>query len=220
MNEKRYSKKYYLTVEGETEFWYFQWLQDKINSSSSSQYTVSIKPTIQQNPLKYAKGLTKFTTPYLAHICDIESNEENHQQKFLRVLDLLHQAKNVKKISYSLGYSNFTFELWMVLHKKECSSVFSNRTQYLSSINQIFNEHFENLDQYKHEKHFKRCLSKLCLEDVKEAIKRAKALMAQKEEDGFHQIEYKGFSYYKDNPALTIWEIVFRIFNDCGLMND
>lgn len=219
MSEKRCVKKYVLTVEGETELWYFNWLEDTINSSSSSSFKVSILPVIQQNPLKYAKGRTNFTTPYLAHICDIESNEEVHQKKFVGILNQLSEAKKMKKISYELGYSNFTFELWIILHKKSCSASLTNRTQYLPLINRIFNEQFENLDQYKHEQCFKRCLDKLCLDDVKEAVRRAKALMDQKDKDGFRPVQYKGFNYHQDNPALTIWMIVCRILCDCGLMN-
>ena len=218
MSEKRYNKKYLLTVEGETECWYFRWLQETINSSPQSKYTVSIRPTVQQNPLKYAKTITNFTVHYLAHICDMESNEEVHQRKFHGILDQLSEAKKIKKVPYELGYSNYAFELWMVLHKKGCSSILANRTQYLDSINQIFAEHFENLDQYKHENNFKRCLSNLSINDVIDAVNRSHALMTQKRKDGFRQIEYKSFSYYQDNPALTIWEVVHRILSDCGIM--
>ena len=35
------TKKYYFTVEGETEQWYLQWLQQQINDSEASQYKVS-----------------------------------------------------------------------------------------------------------------------------------------------------------------------------------
>ena len=61
------------------------------------------------------------------------------------------EAKSQKKIKYALGYSNFTFELWMILHKRDCNGSLTDRRQYLNPINQAFGEKFENLDQYKHE---------------------------------------------------------------------
>jgi hypothetical protein len=35
----------------------------------------------------------------------------------------MKEAKTQKKITYYLGYSNFTFELWMVLHKRNVSNL-------------------------------------------------------------------------------------------------
>ena len=78
-------------------------------------------------------------------------------------------------------------------------------------------EKFENLDQYKHEDNFKRCLSKLELEDVREAIRRSRTIMEQNQKDGKKLTQYKGFKYYTENPSLTIFEAVEEILKDCGL---
>lgn len=120
-------------------------------------------------------------------------------------------------ISYGLGYSNYTFELWIVLHKKKCNGSLTDRTQYLSHINQIFGEKFENLDQYKHENNFKRCLSKLGLDDVRAAIQRAKEIMKMNKDNGKSLIRHGGYEYYEDNPALTMHEAVEKILVECGL---
>ena len=79
----------------------------------------------------------------------------------------MKEAKQQKNIKYQLGYSNFTFELWIILHKKDCFGPFYNRKQYLVPIQQCFNEKFEDLEHYKQENTFKRCLEKLTLNDVK-----------------------------------------------------
>ena len=44
--------------------------------------------------------------------------------------------------------SNFTFEVWMILHKSQCNNC-AHRRQYVRQINACYNEHFENLKQYK-----------------------------------------------------------------------
>lgn len=42
MIRRKSTKKYYFSVEGETEQWYLKWLQDLINNTEESTYKVSI----------------------------------------------------------------------------------------------------------------------------------------------------------------------------------
>jgi hypothetical protein len=218
--EKKENRKYVFTVEGETEQWYLEWLQEQINACNKSKYTVSIVAKVQQSPKKYSKTVNPIATPRVTHICDYESNDAGHVAKFQNILSELKEANSTigRKFKYSLGYSNFTFELWIVLHKQICNGILTHRTQYLSHINRAYDENFENLDQYKHEDNFKRCLAKLNLDNVRMALKRSKSIMDIKEANGEHPEQYKGFKYYKENPALTVWESVEAIFLECELI--
>lgn len=193
------------------------WLRDRINEQEGKEYKVAIEPKVQQHPMKFAKGVNAISTPEVIHICDVESKTAIHVEKFRSILNELKAAKTEKHISYGLGYSNYTFELWIVLHKKKCNGSLTDRTQYLSHINQIFGEKFENLDQYKHENNFKRCLSKLGLDDVRAAIQRAKEIMKMNKDNGKSLIRHGGYEYYEDNPALTMHEAVEKILVECGL---
>ena len=112
------TKKYVLTVEGETEQWYFIWLRDQINGFEGRKYNVSIVPKVQQSPKSFYKGTNSKVTPEVIHICDVESTDDHHIEKFENILKEMKEADRQKKIKYQLGYSNFTFELWMILHKK------------------------------------------------------------------------------------------------------
>lgn len=220
MSDKRkITKQYVFTVEGETEQWYLTRLQNMINSNESSLYKVNIISKVQQNPRKYAKTVNPLSTPSVTHLCDYESNEAEHKSKFQNILSELHTANSTigRKFKYSLGYCNFTFELWMILHKQDCNGRMTNRNQYLKYINTAYGEAFENLDKYKSEANLKRCLSKLTLNDVCSAINRAKHITDIKTENGELPVRYKGFSYYTENPALTIWESIEKILNDCGI---
>ena len=147
----------------------------------------------------------------------MESNEPVHHEKFLRILTEMREARLQKRIKYHLGYSNFTFELWMILHKQKSIGSLDHRSQYLEPINRCFGENFENLDQYKHEKNFKRCLSKLSLDDVKHAVQNAAVLTANNAQIGKIQVRHKGFSYFRDNPALSIHEAIARMFIESGI---
>lgn len=127
MNEKLYTKKFVFTVEGETEQWYFLWLRDQINMCESRKYDIAIDVKVQQSPKKFYKNANAKAMPEVIHICDVESNEPVHVDKFRNILSEMKEAKTQKKITYSLGYSNFTFELWMVLHKRNCKGFLSHR---------------------------------------------------------------------------------------------
>ena len=217
MSKKLETKKYVFTVEGETEQWYLLWLRDQINQCEKRVFDVSIEAKVQQSPKKFFKTVNAKTTPKVFHICDVESNEPVHVEKFQNILSEMKEAKTQKKIIYQLGYSNYTFELWLVLHKRDCNGSLTNRRQYLDPINKAFEEHFENLDHYKRENNFKRCLAKISLADVKEAIRRAETITSNNEKDGKVLVKYKGYSYYRNNPALSIQDAVSMILTECGI---
>lgn len=212
---------YYFSVEGETEKWYLEWLQKAINSEPSIRYTVKFISKIKKDPLSYAKGLTIVGATKITHIFDFESEESCHTQQFKTTLERMKAAEIMgKNIKYQLGYSNFAFELWMILHKAECNNGKMHRNQYLEPLNRAYSENFATLDEYKHEKNFKRLLKKLSVEDVKLAIKRSRKIMQHNKEVGYILQEYKGFEYFKENPSLSIWETIRKIFLDCGLMSE
>ena len=217
MGDKLETKKFVFTVEGETEQWYLLWLRDQINQCESRRYNVSIEAKVQQSPKKFYKTVNAKTTPEVYHICDVESNEPVHKEKFQNILSEMKEAKTLKQITYRLGYSNYSFELWMVLHKRNCSAMLTHRRQYLEHINKAVGEAFEDLDQYKHEGNFRRCLGKLSLDDVREALQRADVICANNEKDGKVLLQYKGYDYYQDNPALSIHNAVRMILTECGI---
>jgi len=81
-------------------------------------------------------------------------------QQFIDTFDLFKATSKLgKQIKYNLGYSNFTFDLWMVLHKSNCNTSIAPRRQYLTTINRAYDENFQSLDQYKHENNFFTTLS-------------------------------------------------------------
>lgn len=100
-----------MTVEGETEKWYFLWLKDQINKCEHRTYNASIIPKVQQSPRSFYKGTNVKVTTEAFHICDVESTDSAHIEKFHGILKEMKEAETQKNIKYQLGYSNFTFEL-------------------------------------------------------------------------------------------------------------
>ena len=216
---RKENRTYYFSVEGETEQWYLEWLQRKINEEPSARYTVKLDSKIQKDPLSRVKRMTIVGKTEITHIFDYESGEAIYEKQFKTVLERMKAAQNTgKNIKYQLGYSNFTFELWMILHRADCNVTLMHRRQYLRPLNRAYGENFENLDQYKREYNFKRVLGKLTLDNVRQAVCRSKVIMQKNEEMGYRLQEYKGYKYYKENPSLTLWEQIERILAECGLI--
>ena len=214
---RKENKTFLFSVEGETEKWYFEWLQRIIYSEPNARYTVKLD-CAKRDPLKRAKAVPTLGRVEIFHIMDRESEELVHVQKFKNTLARMKSAERLgKSIKYRLGYSNFSFELWIVLHKADCNNMLNHRDQYLPLLNRAYAEEFENLDQYKHEAHFKRVLRSLTLGDVVQAVRRSESIMRTNHENGYTEHEYKGFKYYTVNPSLSIWEIVKKILAECGL---
>lgn len=218
MPNRKTIKKYYFSVEGETEYWYFKWLEKLINDTDASAYTVSFNCSVEQNPYSHAKKIVITEKTEIYHISDYESHEPIHVQRFLATIENMKKVKSIgKQITYRFGYSNLTFDLWIILHKTDCNGCIFHRDSYYTHINRAYNEQFSCMDDYKHENNFKRCLGKLNLADVKCAVTRAKNIMQHNQDVGYTLYEYKGYKYYKENPSLDIWEAIEKILMQCRL---
>lgn len=219
MNPRKPNNKYNLSVEGETEKWYFEWLQKEINVCTRAASTISFGSLkIQKDPIKYAKSLTGIGKLTAVHICDKESNDQVHEIQFLNTLKRLKASKSIgKSLKYDLGYSNYTFDLWIVLHKADCRQCFSDRSKYIGIINSAYAECFEDMDEYKHERNFKRILSRLTLEDVKLAVHRAKKIREYNLTNNVKKSKY-GYDYFDENPDLSIQDFVEKALKDAGIM--
>lgn len=89
---------------------------------------------------------------------------------------------------------------------------------YINQINKAYDKKFLNMKEYKKEKNFKNCLSSLSIENVIQAVERAKIIMGNNHKNGYTLHEYKGVKYYKENPSLMVWEPVEKILKDCDLL--
>ena len=51
----------------------------------------------------------------------------------------------------------------------------------------------------------------------KKQSKELKILWIRIKENGYNLENYKGYKFYKENPSLSIWEIIEKILYECGL---
>lgn len=206
------------SVEGETEKWYLEWLKESINASPEATFKASFNCKIEKDPLSRAKGLVVFEKTDIIHIFDRESEEPVHVQQFETTLERMKQAQKIgKSITYTLGYSNFAFDLWMILHKADCNRPLDHRSQYLKPINRAFQEEFRSMDECKRETNFKRLLRQLSLADVWKAIDRSERIMQRNKDNGNTLHHYLGYEYYTVNPSLSVGEVVRNILVRCNV---
>ena len=217
---RRQTNNYHFSVEGETEIYYLNHLSMLINSDDNRECNVKFRIR-KTNPKSFVKGTPTLGQVNFYHVTDVESLDEYHINDFKRQLSEMKDAKteiSAKVKEYYLGYTNFTFELWMILHKKDCNRRFNHRSNYLTEINSAFNKAYDSLDDFKKEREFKSILNEITLEDVKEAIRRSNTIIRNLEQDGYRKMEYKGYEYYHENPSLSLHEVVSKILKESGLI--
>ncbi len=191
MSKKKATKKYYFSVEGETEQWYLKWLQDTINNTEQAVYRVSIDCPVRKDPVKHAKCLNVTQKVEVYHFFDYESDEQTHVNAFMSAMDNMKKAEKIgKQITYKSGYSNFTFDLWIVLHMADSNASYAHRKQYLVPINRAFGEKFASMEEF----------------------------MQSNQDNGYTLHQYKGYHFYKENPSLESWKAIEKILKDCGLI--
>lgn len=81
-----------------------------------------------------------------------------------------------KYVDYKLGYTNFSFELWIILHQRQMKHSISHRKEYVKYFNEEFKRDYDYIDEYKVEVEFKKILSDITLDNIYLAIKRAKEI--------------------------------------------
>ncbi len=216
--KKKICNQYYFSVEGETEKWYFEHLQKLINNTDDIPFKVSFHLQIGKSIISRAKSIPAlYESTKVFHICDYESNDESHVKQFNKVLEDLKNVKEINdNIEYKLGYSNFSFDLWIILHKRQQIGSVNHRKQYVDGINKAYNEKFQFINDYKEEKNFKRILSKISLSDVITAVNNGNEIRKKNEQyskDNYRK--YGQFEYYTENPDMTINECVEQILKEC-----
>lgn len=222
---RKESRQFSISVEGiNCEKMYFEHLAKLINSSDRSTYNLKVDPR-KMSPLEYAKrnahkpvekkkGNKKI--PYI-HVQDIEDYYDDFQrEKFFEMIDDMREAEKQFNINYALGYSNYTFELWMLLHVADMNHAVQDRHSYLAPINKWFGRRYEDIDQFKRHDEFQTILDEfVTLDSIKQAIERAKLIVQNNADNGQIKETYKGVTFYHDNPDISVHDIVQMIFEVC-----
>ena len=220
---------YNISVEGEVcEKLYFEHLARLINECEKATYKVSffVKKKTPASFYKsrvntYAKKKkAKNGDGYITyfHVQDLESFQ-THNEVFRNLLNEIDTLKNQFGIEYDLGYTNYSFDLWIAIHKKDMRKSVSHRSKYYLDINDAYGTNYQHMDDYKSVEEFTKILEKITLHDVIMAVKRGEAIRLAHENSGDHKEVWKGFVYCRDNPDMTLHQIVKDILIQTGCWN-
>ena len=216
MSNRPITQKYTFGVEGHTEKWYLEWMRDLINSNTNCKNLrceVAI-PYIGRSPKKTRLRITSLTNDKCYFLADRETPDRG--QDFIRLVNELRPRRGERRITFTLGYCNISFELWMLLHVANFNAPVGRPEDYLRAINQNFGTSFQSLDEFKEERNFKNILQPLTVQNIMCAVKRAEIIQKYNEENGFKQNSF--VRYYNENPSLSIHEIVKSIMDDFGFV--
>lgn len=217
---RKTTRQYYFSVEGETEKLYLAWLQNLINKQDERKFNVVFKAEVCR-PKSYVKRLKTLESVEVYNVIDFESQSVHHVNEFKAQIDEMVEVVklNGNKIKrYQLAYTNLSFELWMLLHVTACNAPKNSKHDYLPLINKHFNKEYQSLREYKRGNEFKNILTKLTLDDVMLAIKRAYII---EDNNLKHQKQnYRNHVFHLGNPSLSLHEILNDIFTKIGFHSE
>lgn len=217
--------KYFISCEGDTERWYLEWLQLEINKDDRTRQKVefvfkNVMPSsfAKSNNSTFTKGMIAGST--FCRIQDIEDYSDHNIKKFHALLESNKKAKQLfQKYNFLIGYSNFTFEVWMISHKAQVKNI-TDRSQYYKQINSAYCKNFTNNDDYKHEKNFASVLKTLSLDDViNNALPECKRFKTVNHQNN-QKLERSmyGFKYILSNPDTTLDEFIRFVLHNAGII--
>ena len=225
MNRKQ-NRRFYLSVEGDCEALYFQHLQKLINACPGADFNAKIVAVRKIKPTSMLKrqghdAVDKFQgkqVPFF-HIQDVEEyHDAEGRRNFQGLIDDLIDARKTFSVAYDLGYSNYTFELWLLLHVTDMNAPLADRYHYLNYINRAFDTTYKSLSEYKKADNFCQILKDyITLEAVLKAIERSERLRARRAITDL-PTAYSGISFYADNPDTTVDQVVKYILRVCGIL--
>lgn len=214
-HKRKQTKKYYFSVEGETEKMYLEWLQKKINEEGDLKFNISFDIKVEKNPLSMIKSEVILGGENIFHFFDFESPALCHIKSRDETFRKLKEAKAIKRVNYRPAYSNFCFELWILLHKKCLRKTFTDRRLYLKELNKIFNKKFVDLREVKHKANFNSILSSLKFEDFLLALRNSEIILEDCKRNS-DPIKKYGFEFFENNPSTSVGTVFISILKDCG----
>jgi len=201
-----YRKNYRCVVEGQQERMYLNRLAELVRDFPKTVVSFNIS---EGN----AYDLTKIYIEYDS-VClfDYDYNQVEFEEN-LAICDKLYQKNKPGKRKEGKyvyhAYSNVCFDLWLLLHKKNFTKLVSKNDGYVDEIIKAY--HLPKGSNIKNEKIIGIILNQISLDDVKMAIKRAKAIKTQ---NSVKKAHYVNSLIYYDNPDLSIHEFISKVLDD------
>ncbi|MGE5558508.1 MAG: RloB family protein [Bacillota bacterium] len=113
-------------------------------------------------------------------------------------------------------YTNYCFDLWLILHKKRFIRSIVNPKEYEREIKTLYNIP-PNADIKSHGI-MERIIAQITLSDIKFAIQNGQAISLHQDQVGTPLFTDKSIKYY-NNPDLLIHRFVEKVLKDTGCLS-
>lgn len=205
---KLYRKTYLCICEGQQEKMYLDHVAKLINKFP--QKVVKFN-TFIDSPQSLEKRYEEYDS---AAIFDYDLDDLKFK-KNIEICDKLNKElkPTIRKSGRFIyhAYSNVNFDLWLILHKKECSGCVWKNDAYIQDVRKNYG--LNSTDNIKKEEIIKKILSQITLEDVKDAITRADQIRKSKvNADGWNI----GNTMVYSNPDFSINQFLKTVLEDSG----
>lgn len=208
----------YFLVEGETEKLYLEWLAAQLTAAQNS-YRLRFRIAVRSSPHSCIKRFHPPDDSRIYVLIDYESTDPAHETAFQRKLHDMRLTGNRTGMDFMLGYSNYAFELWLILHKMSFTKPVYDRHDYLSYINTAFHCRLRSMHNYKKESSIRFLLAKLSLNDVRDAIARARQIDTVCLRNDATLLSSSGYRYFRHDPSLSVNLVIEDVLRRAGLEN-
>ncbi len=113
-----------------------------------------------------------------------------------------------------LGYTNFCFDLWIILHKEDFFGKVLHQDDYAVEVKRVFG--LPTTANIKRSSNVEKIMEQITLEDIKNAIVRADKIEANNLTTVPNHTPQKHIAYY-DNPDTQVHTALRTIFNKAGI---
>lgn len=183
---------------------YFKNLENLINSISSRKCNIhfDIAPPFGGNPLCIVERTINRSIGKTNKISVFDYDGQT--TKYEEALELAQENK------IQVGYTNYCFDLWLILHKEDFFEPVSHQDNYATHVRRIF-----GLDvgaDIKKAPNVDNIMTQIGLYDIYSAIKRAEYIENINLGKTPHTTPNQHVKYY-DNPDTQMHSVIKRIFN-------
>lgn len=197
-----------LGCEGENqERLYFQKIQELINKNEKRTHDLTFlyaepfggdPKCVVERTLTRSIGKTN-----KASVFDYDGKTKKYEE----AIDLAMEHQIV------LGYTNYCFDLWLLLHKENYTQTVSNQDGYANELRKAYG--LRKGANIKKKDQVEKMMEQINMEDVLTAIARAEKMACAHSKKAAHRTS-QGFEYY-DNPDTQIHNMLNLLFQKVGV---
>lgn len=132
---------------------------------------------------------------------------DGKKEKYEEAIDLAKENK------IELGYSNYSFDLWLILHKEDYFEVVQNQNDYADKLRQVYG--FSADTKIKKQEIVRKMMDQIELSDIKIAIQRGKKI-SKDNQDKVQNKTPEGNGYY-NNPDTQMHILLQFLFAKIGI---